>query len=349
MRRFGLLMLLLLAILLLLITFPAISPDASITSIGAYVLILTTAAVAWNIFSGFTGYINLGSAVYLGIGGYAMAILCQDWHIPGGYTPFLLLPLVGLIAAICAIPLGWLALRVRRHTFMVLTIAIFYVGQYLAYNLDWLTGGSQGIFLPNPPWSADFFDVPFYYVALILFVLAIGISWWMRSSKYGLGLLAIRDDEDRARGIGITTWAYKLGAYVVSSFFIGMLGALTIYYVGSIYPEAGFTPSFDVIVALMVFLGGVGTVIGPVVGGLLVVPLQQYLILQYGTTPLEPFFYGGLLLAVILLLPEGIVPALRKKWTNRESVQEAKRAAMTMTDPSRQEPPAFSAGSDGKG
>jgi len=252
--------------------------------------------------------------MYLGIGGYAMAILCQDWNIQGGYGPFFVLPLAGVIAAVCAIPLGWLVLRLRRYAFMVLTIAVFYIGQYLAYNLSGLTNGAAGIFLPNPSWDAYFFDIPFYYVALAMLLLALAVSWWVRSSKYGLGLLAIRDDEERALSLGVKTGRYKLVAYVLSSFFIGMVGAFVVFYVGSIYPEQGFSPAFDVVIALMVFLGGVGTILGPLVGGLLVVPLQQFLILQYGTTPLEPVLYGGLLLAVILLLPEGIVPSLRKRW-----------------------------------
>lgn len=318
-------------LLVFLIVYPLlISPTPATTHIGVYVLLFTGAAIAWNLFSGFTGYINLGSAVYLGIGGYAMAILCQDFKLQGGYGPFFVLPLAGLIAAVCAIPFGWLALRIRRYAFMVLTIAIFYVGQYLAYNLEGLTNGASGIFLPNPSWDAYFFDVPFYYVALILCLLALIVSWLIRSSKFGLGLLAIRNDEDRASSLGISTGVYKLFAYVLSSFFIGMVGALIVYYVGSIYPESGFSPSFDVVIALMVFLGGLGTVIGPLVGGLLVVPLEQYLILQFGTTPLEPILYGGLLLAVILFLPDGIVPSLRKRWYDRE---QEKHTKATLTPP----------------
>ena len=317
-------------LLFLLISYPLlISPTPGTTNVAVYVLLFTGAAVAWNLFSGFTGYINLGSATYLGIGGYAMAILCQDWKLHGGYSPFLVLPLAGLVASVCAIPLGWLVLRVRRYTFMVLTLAVFSVGQYLAYNLGQFTNGASGIFLPNPSWDAYFFDVPFYYVALIIFLLVLVVAWWVRSSKYGLGLLAIRDDEERALSLGVTTGAYKLFAYVLSSFFIGMVGALIVYYVGSIYPEQGFSASFDVVIALMVFLGGVGTFVGPLLGGLLVMPLQQSLILLYGTTPLEPVLYGGLLLAVIVLLPNGIVPSLSKRW----QIRKERREAMTRVTP----------------
>ena len=226
----------LLTLVALIISLPLLFGDSTFTSLGVNVLLYTCAAVAWNLFSGFTGYINLGAAAYIGIGGYTMAILCQDWKIQGGYGPFFLLPLAGLIAAVCAIPLGWLALRLRRYAFIMMTIAIFYICQYLAYNLDGLTKGAMGIFLPNPPWDAYFFDIPFYYIAFALLAVITFISWWVRHSKYGLGLFAIRDDEERALGLGVKNDLYKLVAYVLSSFFIGMVGAVLVYYTGTVNP-----------------------------------------------------------------------------------------------------------------
>jgi ABC-type branched-subunit amino acid transport system permease subunit/predicted RNA-binding Zn-ribbon protein involved in translation (DUF1610 family) len=229
------------------------------------------------------------------------------------------LPLAGLITAVCAIPLGWLALRLRRYAFIVMTIAIFYIGQYLAYNLSGLTNGATGIFLPNPPWDAYFFDIPFYYVALAMLILALAVSWWVRSSKYGLCLLAIRDDEERASSLGIKTGRYKLVAYVLSSIFIGMVGALMVYYTGTAYPYSVFNTNFNVSMAVITFVGGIGTVFGPIVGGFLLVPLQQYLDLQF--TSIAANFglvvFGSILLLTVLVLPEGIVPRFnkyRKKW-----------------------------------
>ena len=199
------------------------------------------------------------------------------------FRSFFVLPLAGLISAICAIPLGWLALRLRRYAFIVMTIAIFYIGKYLAYNLSGLTYGATGIFLPNPPWDAYFFDIPFYYIAFTLLVLVTITSWWVRTSKYGLSLLAIRDDEERASGLGVKTGRYKLIAYVFSSFFIGMVGALMVYYTGTVYPYSVFNTNFNVFMAVITLVGGIGTVSGPIVGGLLLVPLQQYLDLQFSS------------------------------------------------------------------
>ncbi len=310
----------LLALLLLVLVFPVLlSPNLAITSMAIFTLIFAMATTAWNIFSGYTGYISIGHAVYFGVGAYTIALICQHWNIPGGYLPFLLLPLTGLVAVAFAIPLGWIVLRVRRYAFSITTIALMFIFQLLAYNLRGITNGSAGIFIPVPPWSSDFFDLPFYYVALALLLLAIGISWRIRHSKYGLGLLAIRDDEDRAFGLGVKTASYKLGAYVISAFFVGMAGAMFAYYVGIIYPQFTFDPIVDVNITMMAFLGGLGTLAGPLVGAVLTEPLQQFLTSQFGESSLNLVMFGALLLVILLFLPRGIIPSLRVKWSARKA------------------------------
>jgi branched-chain amino acid transport system permease protein len=305
----------LIALLAVFIAFPLVFSDPAITTIAVFTVLFAVATTGWNIFSGYTGYIALGHAAYFGLGAYAMALMAQDWNIPAGYAPFFLLPLAGLVAAIFAVPFGWIALRTRRHTFVVITIAIFFIMQLMAYNLRGITNGSAGLTLPIPfDWSADFFNLPFYYVALALLLLALGVSWWVRNSKYGLGLLAIRDDEDRALGLGVKTGPSKLVAFVISAFFVGMVGALHVYFIGSLFPPFAFDALFDVAVALMAFLGGLGTLAGPILGALILVPTQQYFTLQFSENGYYLVIYGILFLAIILLLPEGILPTIRKRW-----------------------------------
>ncbi len=305
----------LIALLAVFIAFPLVFSDPAITIIAVFTMLFAVATTGWNIFSGYTGYIALGHAAYFGLGAYAMALMAQDWKIPAGYAPFFLLPLAGLVAAIFAVPFGWIALRTRRHTFVVITIAIFFIMQLMAYNLRGITNGSAGLTLPIPfDWSADFFNLPFYYVALALLLLALGVSWWVRNSKYGLGLLAIRDDEDRALGLGVKTGPSKLVAFVISAFFVGMVGALHAYFIGSLYPPFAFDALFDVAVALMAFLGGLGTLAGPILGALILVPTQQYFTLQFSENGYYLVIYGILFLVIILLLPEGILPTIRKRW-----------------------------------
>src|SRR5437660_8205504 len=111
-----------LALLAAFIAFPFVFSDPATTTVAVFTLLFAAATAGWNIFSGYTGYIALGHAAYFGVGAYALAIMCQDWNIAGGYIPFLLVPLAGLAAAAAGIVLGWIALRVRRHTFVVITI-----------------------------------------------------------------------------------------------------------------------------------------------------------------------------------------------------------------------------------
>jgi branched-chain amino acid transport system permease protein len=307
--------LVLLGIIVFVGIFPVgIAPNDAVNSVAVFTLIGAIAVVGWNIFSGYTGYISLGHSVFYGLGAYTIALASQSWHVPGGWAPFLLLPLAGLIAGVVALPLGWIALRTRRHTFVVITIAFVFIFQLLGYNLRGITNGSGGVFMPLTPWVDGYVDLPFYYVAFAVLLVGIGVSWWIRHSKFGLGLLAIRDDEDRALGLGVPTEGFKLTAFVISAVFVSMAGAIFAYYVGIVYPQFAFDPVVDVTVALMAFLGGLGTVVGPLVGALLVTSLQQYLGLQFGGNGVNLIIYGALFLAIILLLPRGIVPSLQEQW-----------------------------------
>lgn len=304
-----------LASLALSLMFPLLFSNPAVTTIAVFTLIFAGAATSWNIFSGYTGYISLGHAAFYGIGAYILMILCQVWNIPGGALPLLLLPVVGLATGICAIPLGWVALKTRRYIFMVLTIAIFVISSQLPNLLNNITTSMGELSLPIPTWSGDIYNLPFYYTALILLLLALGVSWYIRNSKYGLSLLAIRDDEDRALGLGVKTTVYKLAAFVISAIFVGMAGALNAYFLGFVSPTSAFDRSFNIAVPLMAFLGGLGTLTGPIIGALVVVPLQQYLTLQSGDQGWDLILYGVLFLVIILAMPSGIVPALTRRWS----------------------------------
>lgn len=316
----------LLVLLAIAIVFPLVFSNPAVTTIAVFTLIFAAAATGWNIISGYTGYIALGHAVYFGIGAYALALMCQDWNIPGGYAPFYLVPVAGLVAALVSVAFGWIALRVRRHTFIVITIAMFFIVQLMAYNLRVITNGSTGLGLPIPTdWSGDFYNTPFYYASLIVLLLAIAISWWVRNSKYGLGLLAIRDDEDRAMGLGVKTGPSKLIAFVISALIVGMIGAIWGYFIGAIYPASTFDANFDIAIALMGFLGGLGTLSGPILGALILEPAQQYFTLQYGQSGYYLVIYGALFLVVIIFMPRGIIPTLRDRWNKFQATRNQRR------------------------
>ncbi len=311
----------LIAVLAAFAAFPQVFPNPAVTTIAIFTLLYASAAVAWNIFSGYTGYIALGHAAFFGIGSYAIALMCINWQVPGGYLPFLLVPVAGLITAAFAVPIGWISLRTRKHTFVVITIAIFFIMQPMAFNLRSITNGSTGLSLPIPSGWGLQFNFPFYYAALAILIAAQVVSWWIRNSKYGLGLLAIRDDEDRALGLGVKTGPAKLAAFVISAFFVGMVGALHAYFQESIFPAFAFDPLFDIAVALMGFLGGLGTLSGPIIGALILEPTQRYFTMQFSASGYYLIIYGALFLAIILLLPEGIVPTLSKYWVKWKAMR----------------------------
>ncbi len=295
------------AVVAIFVLFPVLFTDPTTTGIAFYALVFMIAACAWNVFSGYTGYLALGHAVFFGSGGYALALLCQDLGVGGGWPSFALLPLCGITAALIAIPVGLVALRTRRHTFVVVTIAIFFIFQLAATNLGF-TGGTSGLNMPLPPFSGANFNTPFYYVALIILVLTIVVSWVVRRSRFGLQLLAIRDDEDRALGLGVKTRRLKLSAFVISAFFVGMAGALYFDFIGQVYPNTAYDPLFDLAIALMAFFGGLGTLVGPLFGALVLESLQQYLTLSFSSNATYLIAYGVLFLVVILIMPRGVVP-----------------------------------------
>jgi branched-chain amino acid transport system permease protein len=291
------------------VVFPLLVTDPTTTSIAFFALVFMVAASAWNIFSGYSGYLALGHAVFFGCGGYAVAVAARDWHVAGGWPVFALLLFGGLVAGLIAIPVGLVALRTRRHTFVVVTIAIFFIFQLAAFNLGF-TGGTSGILLPLAPFSAANFNTPFYYVALVVLILTVLTSWLVRRSRFGLQLLAVRDDEDRALGLGVKTRRVKLTAFVVSAVPIGIVGGLYFDFVGQIYPQFAFDPLFDLSIALMAFLGGLGTIVGPLLGALVLESLQQYLTQTFSSNATYLIAYGVLFLIVILVMPRGVVPGV---------------------------------------
>jgi branched-chain amino acid transport system permease protein len=324
-----------------LAVFPLIFPNPAVTSIAVVTMIYLVAAIGWNIFSGYSGYISIGHAAYYGIGQYTVALLVLHlpkillhWKIAAGWATFELLPVAGLAAAIAAVPIGFVLLRVRKHTFIILTVAVMFILQLLAFNFTSLTNGSGGLALPFPTWQGNSFNEPFYYVGLAAAVVAAAVSWWVRRSKYGLGLLSIRDDEDRARGLGVHTTRTKLIAYVMSAFFVGIAGGLYAPFLGSVYPQFGFDPNFDLAVAVLVFVGGIGTLSGPIIGALLLIPLQQYFQLQFGNLNLYLIAYGVLFILILRLLPAGIAPSITRLWRS-VLVARRRRAGAAPAPPAR--------------
>ena len=303
----------------LLALFPFVERTDWIVNIGVFTLMYAGLATAWNLFSGYSGYISLGQAAFFGLGAYATGITFNHISIGSGYRPFYFLPLVGLAVAVVSIPVAWIALRTRAMTFAIVTLMLLFIVQQLAFNLRSITHGSQGVAVPQPNFSSNF-DRPYYFAMLSVLALAMLICWYVRRSKLGLMLFSIREDEEKARGLGVRVTGTKLIAWALSVGLTAMIGGIWGYYLFYIYPESAVDPLVMIGAVLMVFLGGRGTLWGPMIGALVLVPAQQWALTSYGATRLYLIVYAGVFVLVLLLLPRGIVPSLAdllRRWRFR--------------------------------
>ncbi|MGI5499341.1 branched-chain amino acid ABC transporter ATP-binding protein/permease [Lentzea sp. CA-135723] len=276
------------------------------------VLLLAIMASGWNIMGGYTGYISLGQSAFLGVGAYTSGILANAW----GVSPFLTAPLGGVAAGVLAALLGMVTARARGTVFIIVTFALLALLGIVAVNWTSLTNGSHGLVLAIPDWDRSLANWPFFYALLGVLVLTLALSWWIRRSRFGIGLLAIRDDEEKAAGLGVNTPRYKLLAFVASSVPIGVAGGIYGYYLSFLDPKAMFTIITSITLVLAALLGGAGTLWGPVLGAVLVEPFSQWTNQQFTGPDAGAWrlvLFGGVLLIVVLFLPHGILPEIRKR------------------------------------
>jgi branched-chain amino acid transport system permease protein len=306
--------------------FPFVVHAAWIVNIGVLTLMYAALATAWNLFSGYTGYITLGQAAFFGLGAYTLGIAFGHFGIGSGYNPFFALPLVGAGVAIASLPIAWVALRTRHMTFAIVTLTLLFVVQQLAFNLHGVTHGSSGLMLPAPSFPIGNYDRPFYLAMLAVLLLGLGLCWVVLRSKLGLMLLAIREDEEKARGLGVRVTTAKLVAWWLSVALTAMVGGVWAYYLTFIYPESAVDPLVMIGAVLMAFLGGRGTLWGPTIGAVVLVPAQQYLLTRLGASQLYLVGYAAVFMIVLLLLPRGILPSLRDGMERLRERQRTRRS-----------------------
>lgn len=293
------------------IAFPFVVHAAWIVNIGVLTMMWAALATSWNLFSGYSGYISLGQAAFFGLGAYSLGITFEHFGIGSGYNPFFALPIVGACVAFASLPVAWIALRTRAMTFAIVTLTLLFVVQQLAFNLHSVTHGSSGLMLPTPQFGIANYDRPFYLAMVAVLLAALALCWVILRSKLGLMLLAIREDEEKARGLGVRVTGVKLIAWWLSVFVAAMAGGVWAYYLTFIYPESAVDPLVMIGAVLMTFLGGRGTLWGPALGAFVLVPAQQYMLIHLGGSQLYLVGYAAVFMVVLLLLPRGILPSLR--------------------------------------
>jgi ABC-type branched-subunit amino acid transport system ATPase component/ABC-type branched-subunit amino acid transport system permease subunit len=284
--------------------YPVFSDDLYYQNMIMLSMVFAIGAVGLNIITGFAGYVSLGQGAFLALGAYTAGILSTDV----GGNPFVWLPVAGLLGALAAAALGVVAMRARGTAFVILTIAFLFLLQVTATNWDSLTNGTGGISLPLPTWSVDYQNWPFYYSFMALLAVSLLVSWWIRRSKFGMGLIAIREDEDKAATVGVNTPVYKILGFVASAVFVSMAGAVYGYYIGFIDPAGMFNILLSVQIILSLLLGGRATLWGPVLGAFIVEPLNEISNNEFGGGNARLLIFGGLLALVVLFMPRGIIP-----------------------------------------
>jgi ABC-type branched-subunit amino acid transport system ATPase component/branched-subunit amino acid ABC-type transport system permease component len=207
--------------------------------------------------------------------------------------------------------LGVVAMRARGHSFVILTIAFLFLVQLVATNWKSLTNGTGGLTLAIPTWSPEYANWPFYYALFAILAGSLLMSWWIRRVKFGMGLIAIREDEDKAATVGVNTRVYKLLGFVASAVFVGMAGAVYGYYLTFIDPAGMFNILLSVQIILSLLLGGRATLWGPVLGAFIIEPLNEVTNNEFGGNT-RLLIFGGLLALVVLFLPRGIIPSVQR-------------------------------------
>ncbi|HEX9725901.1 MAG TPA: branched-chain amino acid ABC transporter permease [Vicinamibacteria bacterium] len=275
-------------------------------------LLYVTLASGWNLVGGFIGQISFGHAAFFGLGAYTTSLL---W-LHGGVHPMVTMPLAGLMATLYGWLWGWPCLRLAGPYFAIATIGVGEATRLLMNNLE-ATGGSSGLALPTP---TTYSKLPHYYLALALAVAAVATSRWIARSRFGLGLRAIRDDREVAESLGVPTARYQLYALAVSSFLVGLGGSFYAQYMFYIVPEEVFGFDLSISMILMTLIGGLGTLVGPVLGAVLFLLLEQIVLVNLPSLHLGSF--GLLLIGIVLFEPRGfagIVDRLRARARAKEA------------------------------
>ena len=290
-----------------LVVFPMVSDDAYYQNMIILSLVFAVGASGLNIISGFAGYISLGQGAFIGLGGYTIGVLATKFP---DTNPWIWVPIAGLVASVVALVLGLVSLRSRGPSFVIITVAFLFLVQVIAVNWVSLTNGTAGLTLPLPTWDREIINWPFYYVLLGILALQLLMTWWIRRTKLGMGLIAIREDETKAATIGINLPTEKIIAFMASALFVGMAGAVYGYYLTFIDPRGMFSILISVQLVLSMLIGGKATLWGPVLGAFLIEWLNEMANNDWGGGNTRLFLFGGLLVAVVIFLPKGILPAV---------------------------------------
>lgn len=289
---------LLFAVLLLL---PLSSPSPNVVRLLLTTAVWIVASIAWNLVGGLTGQVSFGFAVFYGLGAYATALM-----INAGRSPYFAFLGGMAIAVLASFLVGMPTFRLRGPYFAIATIGVGEATRVVMNNLD-ITGGASGYRIVE---TRPFNQLEHYYTAIVFMAIAVAVSTVIVHSKFGLALRAIKQDEDAAAALGVNPYMSKLWIHAVAAGLTGIAGGVYARYHAFIYPGDVFAFQTSISILLMPVIGGIGTVWGPVLGGVIFGIVEEELVVYFPN--LHLLLYGSVLILIILFEPDGLMGLIRR-------------------------------------
>jgi branched-chain amino acid transport system permease protein len=275
-----------------------------------FIMIFTSAALglAWNLIGGYAGQLSLGHAAFYGIGAYTSTLLFLRF----GVSPWIGMIAGGALAAVASVIIGLPCFRLRGAYFTLATIAFAEVLRILCVHFRGLTEGSLGIALNFTPGFSNLMfsgKSTYAFIALGLTTVVYYLSVIIENTRLGYYLIGIKENQEGTEAMGVNSTAVKLIAFAISAFITAVVGTFFAQYILFIDPESEFSILLSIFIALPVMIGGIGTALGPVIGAFIITPLRELPSLFIGgeLQGLQNFFFGVVLILVVLRMPEGLM------------------------------------------
>jgi branched-chain amino acid transport system permease protein len=272
------------------------------------IMMYAVMSIGWNIIGGYGGQVSFGNAVFFGVGAYASAVLLTK----AGLSPWIGMAAGCVSSLALAVIVGYPCFRLKGHYFAIATIAVgeIMMGLFMVWDF---VGGAVGIYLPILPQSFSNFEfhatkLPYYYIMLAIFLLALGVCSLVERSRLGYYLRAIKDDPDGARSVGISIRRYKLYAFSLSALLTSICGTFYAQYVLYIDPGSTFNLMISIQLCIISLIGGLGKLFGPVIGAFVFIPLVELTRVYLGSEGqgIDLMLYSLLMIVVAILRPQGL-------------------------------------------
>ena len=307
---------------------PLVAPGPFYERVGALILLSAISASAWNLVGGYAGQISIGHAVFFGAGSYSTLLVYHHWQLP----PVVGVPLGVVVSLVIAVIVGTPSFRLRGHYFAMATVAVAELVRILINNWNFVGAavGMMGPATPRTVWDLTFrSSLPYYYAFLAVLGVLLVLTYQITRSRMGYYLRAIGGDERAARSLGVPVARYKLYAYMLSAGFTSLAGSLYALMVGYVDPTSGFGILISVEMVITAALGGAGTLLGPLLGAMILVPLQNLTNSYFGGggSGLTYILYGGIILVLARYEPGGLLKVWDRYLARAARRKEAADAA----------------------